>query len=479
MSLFSPSAPVPLWLGGKEVLAERYFEVRSPLDGKICWTASAASVKDAKAAVDSAERAFQSWKETKPTVRRDIFLRAHGILKADEQECQRITEIETGAPAGQFKMQFETALELCMQMAALCCMIQGSVPCPATTDRKAMVTKEPYGVVLAIAPWNAPHTLGLRACMTPLAAGNTVVLKGPEFAPATFWHFVKALHLAGLPAGALNTIYHRPEEASEVTEALISHPATMKIGFTGSERVGSIIASTSGKYLKPCLLELGGKASAIVCEDADMKLAARECILGAFTHAGQVCMSSERIVVRQEMASEFETILTETAEAIFGEQSPALRSINETSMKRHTSLIEDAVSKGASMIWSNDTTDKALNTRAKPVILGKVRSEMEVYRVETFGPIVTLHVVQSDNEAIALANDTRYGLSSAIFSKDLLRAFRLARRIDAGATHINGMTIHDDPVLPHGGVKSSGWGRHNGMEGLDEWMRTKVVTWKD
>lgn len=277
----------------------------------------------------------------------------------------------------------------------------------------------------------------------------------------------------------MNTLYHQPEDASKITAAIISHPMIKKINFTGSTAVGSIIASLAGRYLKPTVMELGGKAPAIVCEDANINNAAIQCCLGAFIHAGQVCMSTERIIVHASVADLFRTALRDAMEKLFGEKDvPQL--VSSAPVAKNKRLLSDALSKGAHLSHGDSLPKDGLSsTQMYPVVVEGVKSNMDLFHTESFGPTVALYIVTSDDEAVKLANDTEYGLTSAVFTKDLRRAFKIAKSIESGAVHINSMTIHDETALPHGGVNSSGFGRFNGLPGLREWVRTKTITWKD
>ncbi|KAH8892863.1 aldehyde dehydrogenase [Thozetella sp. PMI_491] len=473
---------VPLWLNGAQRTTKSTFDVVSPVTNQLLWKASSADEDDVRAAVESAEAAFETWRWTKPKERRDIFLRAYHLLEKYRKRSMAYSTTETGAPEVNFGFEYETAVDICFQLAGLVGTPTGFVVDPDALDASAAVIRQPYGVVLGIAPWNAPHTLGIRSCLFPLAAGNTVILKGPELAPATFWHFVSILHEAGLPAGCLNTIYHRPSDAARITEQLISHPAIRKINFTGSSIVGSIIASLSGKHLKPCVMELGGKGPAIVCEDAALDLAAQQCTIGAFTHAGQVCMSTERIIVHAQVAEQFKAALKRSIDQTFSNNSPPLVLVSEKGVVKNHGLVNDALSKGASLVHGSlpaSGSETEGKNRMRPVVLEGIKTEMKIYLEESFGPSVSLYTVESDDQALALANRSSFGLSSAVFTEDLRRALKIARRLESGAVHINNMTIHDEVSLPHGGVKESGFGRFNGEDGLKEWLRTKSITWRD
>lgn len=480
---FNPSSVVPLFLDGKQVTTDATFDVVSPLDHKTCWKCSSASVDDVQKAVASSEKAFKKWSKTKPAARREIFIKAAQLLKQKEEEALLYSSTETGAPESMFRFEFGLAYDSCLTLAGLIPTVQGTVPTLGEEGKSAMMLREPYGVCLGIAPWNAPHVLGMRACLAPIATGNTVILKGPEASPATYWNFVNILHEAGLPPGVLNTIYHSREAGPQITEALVSHPVIKKVNFTGSTGVGSIIAGLCGKNLKPCLMELGGKAPSIVCADADLDNAAFQCALGAFLHAGQICMATERIIVESTVAEEFKQKLSGTMDQMFNKEQAAPVLVNSPPVKKNKDLLKDALSKGARTVYGDAEAEEASNTRMRPVIIENVKPEMSIYHTESFGPTVSLYVIPAgasfEEEALTLANDTDYGLASAIFTEDLRKGLRLAKEIETGAVHINSMSIHDEAGLSHGGAKKSGFGRFNMQDGLAEWTRTKVVTWKD
>lgn len=322
---------------------------------------------------------------------------------------------------------------------------------------------------------NAAYILGFRAITYAIAAGNTAVLKATELSPRCSWAIGDVFREAGLPDGVLNVIAHRPSDAVAVTKAIIEHPAVKKINFTGSTGVGKAIAEVAGRNLKPVLLELGGKAPAIVWEDADLALAARECAVGSFLHSGQICMSTERVIVHKKVASKFEEEFKEATKNMFG---GAQVLINKAGVERNKRLLKDAVSKGATLLNGDLDAKEESETRMQPIIVKGVKPDMAIYATESFGPTVSMIEVETEEEALRLANDTEYGLASAVFTEDLRRGLRLAKGIETGAVHINNMSVHDEPALPHGGAKQSGYGRF-GSVGLDEWVRTKTVTFKN
>lgn len=328
---------------------------------------------------------------------------------------------------------------------------------------------------------NAPFILGLRSVLYAIAAGNTCVLKGSELSPRCFYLIGSVFRDAGLPDGVLNVIYHRTQDAAIITTLLIEQPAVKKINFTGSTVVGSIIAQTAGKNLKPVLMELGGKNSAVVCDDADLTKAATQCALGSFFHAGQICMSTERILVHESIADPFIEQLKVTINNLFG--GPEVQALAlPIGVKKIGGLVDDALGKGAVLLHgdakSEGGEDALARNRIRPFVLGDITKDMAVYDTESFGPHVSVIRVRSDDEAITIANSSDYGLSGAVFTEDLERGLSVAGRLETGAVHINSMSVHDEASLPHGGVKSSGWGRFNADAGLNEFLRTKTITFQ-
>lgn len=320
--------------------------------------------------------------------------------------------------------------------------------------------------------------LGTRSVIFPIAAGNTAILKASELSPRVMWAICSVFHEAGLPAGVLNMIVHEPSAAAEITANLIADPAVRKINFTGSTGVGRIIGRLAGEHLKPVLLELGGKAPAIVWEDADLDNAAKWCAIGAFFNSGQVCMATERILVHRNVRAAFENKFRGVVEQMFGAGQDAPVLIHAPSVEKNKKLMRDAVAKGAKVVYGDVEAEEVSKTRMRPVVISGVSTDMDVYHTESFGPTVSLFEIETEEEALRIANDTEYGLTSAVFTEDLRRGLRFAREIETGAVHINSMTIHDESALPHGGAKSSGYGRFNASGGLNEWVRTKTVTFK-
>jgi acyl-CoA reductase-like NAD-dependent aldehyde dehydrogenase len=331
--------------------------------------------------------------------------------------------------------------------------------------------------VLGMAPWNAPVILGVRAVALPLACGNTVVLKASEICPRTHALIADVLRQAGFPAGVVNLVTNAPADAPQVVEALVAHPAVRRINFTGSTKVGKIIAQLAARHLKPVLLELGGKAPLLVLRDADLDEAVKAAAFGAFMNQGQICMSTERIIVDQEVGDDFvERFAAKARTLVAGDpavgKAPLGAVVGHAALDCVRSLIDDAVGKGARLLCGGAGDSLLMDA----TVLDGVTSEMRIYSEESFGPVVCVIRAKGDDDAVRLANDSEYGLSAAIFSRDVARALKLAKRIDSGICHINGPTVHDEAQMPFGGTKASGYGRFGGKAGIAEFTELRWIT---
>ena len=435
------SSPLPLWIAGKEVTTSTTFDVISPNDGKKLWSSSSASPKEAVQAIEAAQTALKTWRKTKPADVRKILLKAADIFEARQEELSKYMMEETGALAPFTGFNLTVTAENFRDVAGRAANILGAIPQTGTPGQAALLFKEPYGVNFGIAPWNAPYILGTRAFLYAIAGGNTVVLKGSELCPRTFWAIGSVLKEAGLPDGVLSVIYHQPADAAAVANTIIEHSTVRKVNFTGSTLTGSIIAGKAGKELKPVLMELGGKASAIVCEDANLETAAMQVALGSFLHAGQICMATERILVNRKIIDQFAEALKGASEKVYAPSGDAPVLIAKAGVEKNHKLLDDAASKGAKVLYGDINTKEQSAHRIRPVIISDVKKDMDIFYTESFGPTVSLIAVDSDDEAIEIANDTDYGLSGAVFTESLGRGLKIAKEIDSGAIHINSMSV--------------------------------------
>jgi benzaldehyde dehydrogenase (NAD) len=468
-----------LLIGGEWVGAasRRTFERRDPYTGEPVGTAAAAGREDARAAADAAGAAFGTWSATPPARRRQLLQKAAELLSERAEQIAATATEETGSTFGWGMFNVKLATEMLGEAAAQAYGVTGEVIPSDVPGLLAMAVRQPAGVVVGIAPWNAPVILGTRAIATPLAYGNTVVFKASENSPRTHAAVVRALDDAGLPPGAINLITHEADDAPEVVDELIAHPAVRRINFAGSTRVGRIVAEKAARHLKRVLLELGGKAPMIVLEDADLDQAVAAAKFGAFMHQGQVCMSTERIIVDRTVSEAFSRELGERAAALHvgDPRDPETQIgplVSEAAVKRVSELVEDAVSKGAELVTGGEP-DGSLYP---PTVLKGVTRGMRIYGEESFGPVVGIIAVDHADEAVRVANDTEYGLAAAVFGEHMPSALDVARRIESGICHVNGSTVHDEAQMPFGGVKASGWGRFGGKAALEEFTELRWIT---
>jgi benzaldehyde dehydrogenase (NAD) len=467
-------------INGLKVTAEKgaTFERRNPLDGTVATRAPAASAADAIMAVEAAAEAFKTWSETGPSERRALLLKAADKLEAKTPEFIQAVPAETGATAMWAGFNVMLAAGMIREAAALTTQVAGEVIPSDVPGSLAMGIRQPAGVILGIAPWNAPIILGTRAIATPLACGNTVILKGSENCPRTHQLIIEAFQEAGFPPGVVNYITNAPADAGAVVEAMVSHPAVRRVNFTGSTKVGRIIAQTCARYLKPAVLELGGKAPLVILDDADIDDAVNAAAFGSFANSGQICMSTERIIVDQKIGDAFAKKFGDKAKSLpLGDprkpEPVVLGSVIGMATVEHcNALIDDALAKGAKLVCGG----KADSTLMPATVLDHVTPAMRIYHEETFGPLKCIVRVKNVDEAIACANDNEYGLSAAVFGKDIARAFNVARKIDSGICHVNGPTVHDEAQMPFGGVKGSGVGRFGGKAGIAEFTELRWIT---
>lgn len=442
----------------------RTFERRNPVTGQVASTAAAASPQDALQAVEAASRAFAAWSAKGPGERRALLNKAADALQAAAPAFIQTMVEETGASPLWSGFNVMTAAGILREAAAITTQIAGEVIPSDVPGNVSMALRQAAGVVLGIAPWNAPIILGVRAIATPLACGNTVILKGSELCPATHRMIIDAFERAGFPPGVVNFITHAPQDAGAVVEAMVAHKAVRRVNFTGSTKVGKIIALLCAQHLKPALLELGGKAPFLVLDDADLDQAVDAAVFGAFLHSGQICMSTERIIVDEAVADAFVERLAAKARQLqpgTGD-APIASVIDMATVHRCNALIDDALAKGATLLCGG----KATNTLMAPTLLDHVTPAMHIYSEESFGPVKGIVRVQGVDAAVRCANDNEYGLSAAVFSRDAARALGVAQRIESGICHINGPTVHDEPQMHFGGVKGSGIGHFGGQSGI-------------
>ncbi|KAF2650033.1 aldehyde dehydrogenase [Lophiostoma macrostomum CBS 122681] len=465
---------VPIWIDNKPVYTDTMFQVINSATGKSI-VACGIIPSLVTTVVQSSHNAFASWKHTTAWQRRHLLLKAAALLEERKSIAESVLKVEM--PIEDFTIQqinIQSSIDLLQELA--CHVLESEkgtlLPSRHGSHTLALVLNQPVGVQLGIAPWNVSLYLGLRAVATPIACGNTAILKASETTPLVHNFIGLLFRDAGFPPGVLNIVQHRKEDASEVIDALLRDVRVRKVNFTGSTAVGRIIAAKAAGYGKPALLELGGKAPQIVLEDADLDEAVGAAALGAFLHHGQICMSTERIIVHASVFDEFSKKLAHATA-----KTRVLPSASSLQVTKVEKLIQESLDAGAKTLSGQDVTIRG--PLMNPVVLTNVTSSMPIWREETFSPAVAIVPFTTLNEAVELANDSEYGLSASVFTSSIARGMEVARQLDTGAVHINSMTVHDEAHLPHGGSKDSGWGRFGVPWGFAEFTQLKTITMTD
>ena len=472
-----PASEILLVIGGESLAAMSTFDRANPVTGDIATRAAAATVDDAIAAVEAAKAAFPAWSALGPNARRAALMKAADALDARAGDFVDAMMEEIGATEGWARFNIALSSAMVREAASLTTQIGGEVIPSDKPGCIAMAVREAAGVVLSMAPWNAPIILATRAIAVPLACGNTVVLKASEQCPRTHGLIIQAFVEAGLGGGIVNLITNAPQDAADVVGAMIDHPAVRRVNFTGSTAVGRIIARRCAEHLKPVLLELGGKAPLIVLEDADLDEAVKAAAFGAFMNQGQICMSTERIIVVDAVADAFaEKFRAKASTMAVGDprlgQTPLGAVVDTKTVAHVRSLIEDAVASGAKQLNGGDANGVLMPAH----VIDYVTPNMKLFREESFGPVVGIVRARDEAHAIELANDSEYGLSASVFTRDTARGLKVARQIQSGICHVNGPTVHDEAQMPFGGVKASGYGKFGGKAGIDSFTELRWIT---
>jgi acyl-CoA reductase-like NAD-dependent aldehyde dehydrogenase len=457
--------------------AHRTFRRLNPVTGEVASEAPALAASDAIAIADAAAAAFPVWAALGPTARRRSLLGAADALAAKADLFVEAMAAEIGATQAWARFNVGLAADMLREAASLATQVAGETIPSDKPGCVAMSVRQPVGVVLGIAPWNAPVILGVRALATPLACGNAAVFKASEICPRTHGLIVDALEEGGLPKGVVGFVTNAPEDAAEVVGALIDHPAIRRVNFTGSTAIGRIIAERAARNLKPALLELGGKAPMIILEDADLDEAVKAAAFGAFFNQGQICMSTERIIVVDEVADAFvEKFAAKVRSLTAGDPregaAPLGAMVDPAAVAKVEALITDALEKGARIVSAGPTHGVLMSAH----MLDCVTEKMHVYAQESFGPLVAVIRARDEDDAVRLANDSDYGLSASVFTGNGARGLKVAGRIRSGICHINGPTVHDEAQMPFGGVGASGYGRFGGKAGIAEFTDLRWIT---
>ena len=446
----------------------------NPATGALFARVAQAGRADAVRAVEAAYRARESWGRLIVSERAAILLRAADILASKIDEIRDVLIEESGSTFGKSMFEVSYCIDLLRSAAGDARHIFGETLPHSSPGQIGMTVRQPLGVIAGIAPFNAPFLLAMKKVVLALAAGNCFVLKPSEETPVTGIKIAEVFHEAKLPPGVLNVV---PGPANDVGDVLLTDPRVRMITFTGSTKVGKLIAVEAAKNLKKFTLEMGGKNPLIVLRDADVDYAVKAGCFGIYFHQGQVCMANSRIIVEAPVFDEFcEKFAARSKTYKVGDPhdphtviGPLIRRTQCAFIDEH---VADATAKGAKLLTGGTHQDNFY----QPTVIAGVTSEMRIYSEESFGPITSIIKVNSAEEALQIANDTSYGLSAGVITNDLQKAMDLALRLESGMVHINDTTVSDEPHVPFGGVKNSGVGREGGNYSMEEMTELKWIT---
>ena len=474
-----------LYIGGtwRPAASGATFTDTNPWTGEPWAAVADGSAADAADAVDAAAEAQPSWAALPPSQRAETLRRVADQIEARRADIAEVLIAEIGSIPSKAQHECNLGAGNVLAAADLATQVHDEHPHSALGKHNTLM-RVPVGVVSVVSPWNAPFILSLRGVANAVALGNTVVLKPSEESPVSGGLLIAQLfEAAGVPAGVLNVVSCSRNNVADVGDVLVTHESVRAISFTGSEAVGRSLAALAGQHLKKIDLELGGSDACVVLADADLDAAVDGAVFGAFHHAGQICMSSKRIVVEDAIADEFtDRFVRQVAQLKHGDPSrddvavgPV---INPGQVAKLQAAVDDAVAQGATVLTGGSTDGACF----EPTVLTDVTPDMAAYRDELFGPVRVIHRVPDADAAVAMANDSDYGLSAAVWTQDVERGLEIARRLDTGMAHVNGPTVTAEPHIPFGGMKASGMGR-NGGEGAIEaftelrWLSVQVEPW--
>ncbi|MFC0434844.1 aldehyde dehydrogenase family protein [Kutzneria buriramensis] len=437
------------------------FEVHDPYTGEVFATVAACDQNDARLAVEAAAEAFPAWAELSAEDKATLFLRAADVVERRRAEIAETLARETGCTIFFANFQQDLVKQELRQAANWVYLPKGEILQSNVPGTYSTAVRRPLGVVASFTPWNGANVLAWRAVLSPLAAGNTVVVKPSELAPISAGLIVAEIaEEAGFPPGVVNVVTHAPGEAKAIADEFFANPTVRCVNFIGSVKTARMLAERAGRALKRSVMELGGYNPMIVLDDVDLDYAVRTGAFSAFFHQGQICMNARKILVQRGIYSEFVERLAERARSLpMGDpKDPATiigPLITPDAVATVHARVAEAVSAGARIVTGGRSDGQVF----EPTILVDVPDSCTMSYEETFGPVVIVQPVDSADEAVEIANRPLYGLTSAILTGDTYRGFELAGRIKCGAVHVNIPTIDDEIQAPIGGVRDSGWGR--------------------
>ncbi|MBO4359491.1 MAG: aldehyde dehydrogenase family protein [Eubacteriaceae bacterium] len=465
-----------LYIDGQwvEGTSDKVMEDTCPMDNSVLYTYKAASQADVDAAYAAARAAFPAWARTTPGEKASMLEKLGNAIAEMADEVADLLICEGGSTKPKVDFEIGMCINICKQAMAFPYLMRGETIASDTPGKENFTFKAPKGVIGVIAPWNVPLVLAMRSVVPAVACGNTVVLKPASDTPGTAFIIGKFFEKAGFPKGVYNAIAGK---GSEIGDYFVEHPIPDAISFTGSTEVGQMIGATAGNMIKDVSLELGGNNVMMVLKDADLEKAAASAIFGAFFNQGQVCMALNRIIIEEPVYEEFAKIYVEMVKGIkVGDpHDPEVflgPVISQTQVKSVEGFIEGTIKAGATVALEGHTEGNYIY----PWVFKDCTNDMPACCNEVFGPVICLIKAKDEEEALAIANDTEYGLSGCIFTRDVFHGMELAKRLETGMTHINDQSIADEPHVMFGGEKMSGVGRFNNHWVIDKFTSEKWIS---
>jgi succinate-semialdehyde dehydrogenase/glutarate-semialdehyde dehydrogenase len=464
------------YLNGKwSVEAEQHAKVTNPATGEVISTICLSSQEDAKTAIIAANNAFQKWKNTSVNTRFELLKKWFDLIIANKQDLATIMTLEQGKPMVESLGEIDYGASYVEWFAEEAKRVYGDVITLPGQDRQGLVIRQPIGVVAAITPWNFPNAMITRKAAPAIAAGCTIIIKPALETPLSALALAELAERAGIPAGVINVIVG---ESRELGKVFTDSPIIRKLTFTGSTPVGKILIKQCADTVKRTSMELGGNAPLIIFDDADLDKAVDATIASKYRNSGQTCICANRILVQDNIYQTFVTKLTNKVKEFqlgngIDKETTHGPLVSEKAANDINNLVQQAIKQGAKVEIGGKISPLG-NCYFEPTILTNVDSKMDIFSEEIFGPVAPIFTFSDEQEAIDMANDTRFGLASYIFTNNIARAWRMVKNIEYGMVGINEIAI-SSAMVPFGGVKESGNGREGSKYGLDDYTEMKYI----
>lgn len=471
-----------MFINGKWIEKEEKLTVYNPATGEAVYEMDYGTKVDVEEAIQAADEAFQTWSKTSALQRANLLVDIYRKMEERKEDLAQVITKEMGKPIKDARGEAQSAIDYFRWFAEEARRVYGETVPASTSDKRILVIKQPIGVVGAITPWNFPLSMIARKAAPALAAGCTMVLKPSSKAPQSAIEMTKIFEEVGVPNGVFNLVMAK---SSDVTDVLMSSKTVKKITFTGSTRIGKLLMEKAAKTVKRISMELGGHAPFIVFEDANIEEVAKDILATKFRCSGQMCTSTNRIFVHEDVAEKFTNLLTEKVKQLkvgngLNEETSVGPVIDKNAVEKIKSQIDDAIAKGAEAVTGemNLTNEEQANGNfIQPTILKNVSPDMDIFTEETFGPVAPIITFSSEGELLEVVNHEEYGLASYIYTNNMSRVIRMTESLEYGMVGVN------DPLpfvvqSPFGGVKESGVGKEGGHQGIEGYLEEKMISIK-